>query len=186
MKICQKLLTAPLRGLALVACASIGTVQAGTPGSHDGVAIAVDAGRPDEIAVHREEHSGRATAAGGAARPAASRAGPARPESARAVRSYDAPRSARAYDSRHRAQPAQSDSLHITRDRGHDYTSVQRITCSSVNHREQHCDMGGHGGRVWLDQQLSGSACVEGRDWGRSGRSIWVDNGCRAVFTVQY
>jgi len=35
---------------------------------------------------------------------------------------------------------------------------------------------------VQLVQQLSDSACVEGRDWNRDQAGIWVTNGCRADF----
>lgn len=31
-------------------------------------------------------------------------------------------------------------------------------------------------------EQLSGTACVEGRSWGHRPGAIWVSNGCRAVF----
>jgi hypothetical protein len=34
-------------------------------------------------------------------------------------------------------------------------------------------------------QQISSSPCVEGRSWGVNQNSIWVSNGCRAVFDVQ-
>ncbi len=39
-------------------------------------------------------------------------------------------------------------------------------------------------GTVTLMRQLSKSACVQGKSWGYSGNTIWVDNGCRADFVV--
>ena len=40
------------------------------------------------------------------------------------------------------------------------------------------------GGFVRLVNQRSGSACVQGRTWGFTRNSIWVDRGCRADFEV--
>ena len=40
------------------------------------------------------------------------------------------------------------------------------ITCSSNNNRTQNCDWDERQGRPVLQQQLSGSACQEGRSWG--------------------
>jgi len=39
-------------------------------------------------------------------------------------------------------------------------------------------------GTVTVMRQLSKSACVQGKTWGYSGNTIWVDNGCRADFLV--
>jgi hypothetical protein len=51
-----------------------------------------------------------------------------------------------------------------------------------------------HGGRVTcpvttvggvaVGKQLSQSSCVQGRSWGFTNNSIWVDEGCRAEFVV--
>ena len=56
------------------------------------------------------------------------------------------------------------------------------VTCSSNNNRSQTCDWDERQGRPVLQQQLSGSACQEGRSWGYSRGQVWVSNGCRARF----
>ncbi|HGK7304923.1 TPA: DUF3011 domain-containing protein, partial [Stenotrophomonas maltophilia] len=56
------------------------------------------------------------------------------------------------------------------------------VTCSSNNNRTQNCDWDERQGRPVLQQQLSGSACQEGRSWGYSRGQVWVSNGCRARF----
>lgn len=56
------------------------------------------------------------------------------------------------------------------------------VTCSSNNNRTQNCDWDPRQGRPVLQQQLSGSACQEGRSWGYSRGQLWVSNGCRARF----
>jgi hypothetical protein len=56
------------------------------------------------------------------------------------------------------------------------------ITCSSNNNRTQNCDWDERQGRPVLQQQLSGSACQEGRSWGYARGQVWVSNGCRARF----
>lgn len=42
-----------------------------------------------------------------------------------------------------------------------------------------------HEGRVRLVRQLSDKPCREGRSWGYDRSGIWVDDGCRAVFSYQ-
>ena len=37
-------------------------------------------------------------------------------------------------------------------------------------------------GNVEIVRQLSRTQCVEGRNWGLSCHSVWVKDGCRAVF----
>jgi hypothetical protein len=56
------------------------------------------------------------------------------------------------------------------------------VTCSSNNNRQQSCNWDDRQGRPVLQQQLSGSACQEGRTWGYSRGNVWVSNGCRARF----
>ncbi len=55
------------------------------------------------------------------------------------------------------------------------------ITCSSNDGRRHYCDMG-RSNDARMVRQRSGSPCVRGRTWGVQGRSIWVDQGCRADF----
>jgi hypothetical protein len=59
------------------------------------------------------------------------------------------------------------------------------VRCGSDNYRYRFCavDLGG-GGRAYIDRQISGSACIEGRTWGWNRGGIWVDQGCEAVFTI--
>ncbi|MCC7632532.1 DUF3011 domain-containing protein [Stenotrophomonas rhizophila] len=59
------------------------------------------------------------------------------------------------------------------------------VTCSSNNNRQQTCAWEARRGRPVLLQQLSGSACMEGRSWGYTNGSLWVSNGCRARFGVR-
>jgi len=40
--------------------------------------------------------------------------------------------------------------------------------------------------RVRLVERLSSQACVQGRSWGYDRQGIWVDDGCRAVFSIDY
>ena len=56
-----------------------------------------------------------------------------------------------------------------------------RVTCESENNRQRECAMDTRGS-VRIVRQLSETRCVEGVNWGRSGQSIWVKNGCRAEF----
>jgi len=58
------------------------------------------------------------------------------------------------------------------------------ISCSSDDERRHYCETGPVRS-VRLQQQVSGSPCIEGRTWGRDRNGIWVDRGCRAVFRVR-
>jgi hypothetical protein len=42
-----------------------------------------------------------------------------------------------------------------------------------------------HNGRVRLVRQLSDKPCREGRTWGYDRNGIWVDDGCRAIFSYE-
>ena len=57
------------------------------------------------------------------------------------------------------------------------------VTCSSTNNGRSVCEWDYRYGNPFLRQQMSTSACVEGRDWGytRDG-GLWVTSGCRGVF----
>jgi hypothetical protein len=58
------------------------------------------------------------------------------------------------------------------------------IRCESDYGHRHDCTFSGFG-RVALNRQLSRTACVEGRTWGRIGRNgVWVSNGCRADFLI--
>jgi hypothetical protein len=55
------------------------------------------------------------------------------------------------------------------------------VTCESKDNRQVECAMNTRGD-VRVVRQLSKTACVEGRTWGLSRHSVWVKDGCRAVF----
>lgn len=59
---------------------------------------------------------------------------------------------------------------------------TNRITCSSQNLKRRTCSIP-IGSKVKLHKQLSRASCVG--HWGFNRREIWVDNGCRAVFSVK-
>jgi hypothetical protein len=58
-----------------------------------------------------------------------------------------------------------------------------RLRCSSDDGGRHYCSVDPDA-RIRLDRQVSGSACIEGRTWGRDRRGIWVDRGCRADFVI--
>ncbi len=62
-------------------------------------------------------------------------------------------------------------------------SNAQTLKCESDNDRQRRCAVAVHRNAV-LQQQLSDTACVEGRTWGWDRAGIWVDRGCRAVFRV--
>src|SRR6266545_1591637 len=64
-------------------------------------------------------------------------------------------------------------------DSGYGGYGRQSIYCASDDGRRHTCPVN-TGGVVRLVNQKSGSACVQGRTWGFSRNSIWVDRGCRA------
>ena len=57
------------------------------------------------------------------------------------------------------------------------------VTCESLRGDRQVCGVNTAGG-VSVRQQLSGTRCIQGRNWGYTRNAIWVDDGCRAQFTV--
>lgn len=60
-----------------------------------------------------------------------------------------------------------------------------RLTCESRDYRYRFCTVDiGPAGRVRIEQQISQSACIEGRTWGANRAGIWVSGGCAAVFQV--
>lgn len=139
-----------------------GVTLAGTPASAQNPAetLVVHAGTPDDTVIRGEsvEISGPAA---GTARPAAPwSTHPAQTSRPDVTHAHGAP-------SRGRAQPA------------------TEITCSSVNRRRQYCHTGSAQGDARLVRQLSRSACIEGRDWEQTDGNVWVDNGCRATFTIE-
>ncbi len=57
------------------------------------------------------------------------------------------------------------------------------VYCESVDNRRNECRINTRGG-VRLINQVSRAACVQGRTWGHTDRSIWVGGGCRGEFEV--
>lgn len=57
------------------------------------------------------------------------------------------------------------------------------ITCSSRSYQREVCDLPSTG-RVYLDQQLSNSRCIQGETWGVIGRVLWVEEGCSGRFRI--
>ena len=66
-------------------------------------------------------------------------------------------------------------------------SSRQTVTCESRGGRSEYCSTGMRRADVRLDRQLSDAPCREHDTWGtdRNGGGIWVDRGCRAVFSVE-
>ncbi|MBK9494594.1 MAG: hypothetical protein BWZ07_00526 [Alphaproteobacteria bacterium ADurb.BinA280] len=60
----------------------------------------------------------------------------------------------------------------------------QRITCESQDNRQHYCYVNLRHASVDLDQQLSRTQCRYGDNWGWDNSGIWVQDGCRAVFSV--
>jgi hypothetical protein len=56
------------------------------------------------------------------------------------------------------------------------------VTCSSDSNRMRSCAWDRRQGRPVVIEQLSSTQCIEGRNWGFSGNSVWVNGGCRARF----
>jgi Protein of unknown function (DUF3011) len=61
------------------------------------------------------------------------------------------------------------------------------IRCESQNDRHAYCPTYTTG-RVRLQRQLSNAPCRQYEDWGAEGdgSGIWVRNGCRGIFVVNY
>lgn len=67
---------------------------------------------------------------------------------------------------------------------GWDGGAGQIVRCESKDDRNRRCDVPVRRG-VQLVRQLSDTRCVEGRNWGWDRGGIWVDDGCRAEFSVR-
>ncbi|MBM4254271.1 MAG: DUF3011 domain-containing protein [Deltaproteobacteria bacterium] len=61
--------------------------------------------------------------------------------------------------------------------------AAQTTRCASKGGRYSYCptDTGGY---VRLERQLSDRQCVKWQSWGYDSGGVWVDQGCRAEFTV--
>ena len=61
--------------------------------------------------------------------------------------------------------------------------TAREVVCSSVDNRYNECPVPFRGTAV-ITQQISQSACIEGRSWGKKPGAVWVRNGCRARFGI--
>jgi hypothetical protein len=58
-----------------------------------------------------------------------------------------------------------------------------QITCESIGYRYRYCGADTQG-RVSLNREIStGNLCRQGSGWGYDNGGIWVDRGCRGVFS---
>ena len=55
------------------------------------------------------------------------------------------------------------------------------VTCESTDRKQVECDMDTRGD-VRVVRQLSRTSCRQNENWGLSRHSVWVKDGCRAVF----
>jgi hypothetical protein len=62
---------------------------------------------------------------------------------------------------------------------------AEQLTCESHGGRTETCGSVRAGSSITMIDQISSSPCIEGRTWGADNGSIWVSDGCRAVFDVQ-
>ena len=64
-----------------------------------------------------------------------------------------------------------------------DAVSPRLVTCESIRERRRECAIPADS-EVRLLRRLGPSPCVSARSWGIRGRVLWVDEGCRATFSV--
>ena len=57
------------------------------------------------------------------------------------------------------------------------------VTCESKGRARRTCGVSVEHG-VHVGRQISGTQCVQGKNWGWNRDGVWVDNGCRADFIV--
>lgn len=62
-----------------------------------------------------------------------------------------------------------------------DAARPREVTCESTDEQQVSCDLNTRG-NVEIVRQLSHTRCEEGKNWGLSRHSVWVNGGCRAVF----
>jgi hypothetical protein len=69
---------------------------------------------------------------------------------------------------------------------GADWDQDIRVRCASQDYHYNMCQVDvGRGGRVYIERQISGTRCDEGRNWGSNRAGVWVDGGCEAIFVVE-
>jgi hypothetical protein len=67
---------------------------------------------------------------------------------------------------------------------GVDRRAAQRETSQDGGRKT--CPADGRIANALVDQQFSGSPCIQGTTWGFDSRNIWVTRGCRAAFRVWF
>ncbi|MGR6135897.1 DUF3011 domain-containing protein [Stenotrophomonas maltophilia] len=78
--------------------------------------------------------------------------------------------------------PAPAESSARPRDAAAGDAALPReVTCESTGEQQASCDLNTRG-NVEIVHQLSRTRCEEGKNWGLSRHSVWVNGGCRAVF----
>lgn len=61
------------------------------------------------------------------------------------------------------------------------------LVCTSNRYRTQTCRLPrGMNSQIKLIKKISHSPCVLGQSWGVGERSVWVSDGCRAVFRIAH
>ncbi|HVF35570.1 MAG TPA: DUF3011 domain-containing protein [Candidatus Saccharimonadia bacterium] len=65
------------------------------------------------------------------------------------------------------------------------YLGAGTFVCESKDNRRRYCAADVAGGRVALTRNISRTPCVQGQSWGQDRRGVWVDQGCRAEFSVE-
>ena len=58
------------------------------------------------------------------------------------------------------------------------------VRCSSQNGTRKTCPVNGFIKSATVEQQFSGSPCIQDSTWGFDNRSLWINRGCRADFRV--
>lgn len=61
--------------------------------------------------------------------------------------------------------------------------SVPNFRCESIKGRYNECRIP-YNTRVFLLRNLSETRCVENRNWGQRGNTVWVNGGCRGEFGI--
>jgi len=61
---------------------------------------------------------------------------------------------------------------------------ANRKATATRGDRHEYCRANLRHARVDLDQQLSRTQCRYGDNWGYDNGGVWVEDGCRAVFSV--
>jgi DUF3011 family protein/peptidase inhibitor family I36 len=59
----------------------------------------------------------------------------------------------------------------------------QTFKCEANNDNRKYCGTY-RPDEVRMQQQISGSPCIEGQSWGVDRQGLWVERGCRAIFVV--